>query len=104
MHHKKLEHMRDTLTCAIETQLCDLASADTKELGEAIDMVKDLEEAIYYSTVTKAMNHQGSEMEFEMKNGGGERMYYDGYRYPIYYNDRRRREDGTFYNDRGGSL
>lgn len=99
MHHKKLAHMRDTLTCAIETQLCDLGAADTKELGEAIDMIKDLEEAIYYCTVTEAMKHQGSEMELEMKKGNGERMYYDGYRYPIYYDDRRRREDGTFYND-----
>ena len=29
-----------------------LEQADTKELGEAIDMIKDLEEAIYYKTIT----------------------------------------------------
>jgi hypothetical protein len=32
-----------------------LSEVDTKELGEAIDMIKDLEEAIYYCTVTEAM-------------------------------------------------
>lgn len=105
--HKKLAHMRDTLVCAVEMQLCDLGEVDTKELGEAIDMIKDLEEAIYYCTVTEAMNN-GSEMEWEMKKGdhhqeenGDSRMYYNGKRYPMMYNDesRRRRDDGTFYND-----
>ena len=55
MSHEKLKHMKDTLMCAVEMQLCDLSEVDTKELGEAIDMIKDLEEAIYYCTVTEAM-------------------------------------------------
>lgn len=105
--HKKLAHMRDTLVCAVEMQLCDLGEVDTAELGEAIDMIKDLEEAIYYCTVTEAMNN-GSEMEWEMKKSdhhqeenGDSRMYYNGKRYPMMYADegRRRRADGTFYND-----
>lgn len=110
--HKKLAHMRDTLVCAVEMQLCDLGEVDTAELGEAIDMIKDLEEAIYYCTVTEAMKGNGSEMEFEMKKGGhhqeeengDSRMYSMGSRYPMMYDDdrmyaRRRRADGTFYND-----
>lgn len=106
--HKRLEHMKETLMCAVEMQLCDLGEVDTKELGEAIDMIKDLEEAIYYCTVTEAMKGNGSEMEFEMKKGGhhqeesgDSRMYYGGSRYPMMYADegRRRRADGTFYND-----
>ena len=105
--HKKLAHMRDTLVCAVEMQLCNLGEVDTSELGEAIDMIKDLEEAIYYCTVTEAMN-SGTEMEWEMKKGdhhqeekGDSRMYYSGSRYPMMYADegRRRRADGTFYND-----
>lgn len=108
--HKKLAHMRDTLVCAVEMQLCDLGEVDTKELGEAIDMIKDLEEAIYYCTVTEAMKGNGPEMEFEMKKGGhhqeengDSRMYYGGQRYPMMYadNGRNRREDGTFYADSG---
>lgn len=111
--HKRLEHMKETLMCAVEMQLCDLGEVDTKELGEAIDMIKDLEEAIYYCTVTEAMKGQGSEMEFEMKKGenghhySDKRMYYNGSNYSddMMYMDegRRRREDGTFYNDSGYS-
>lgn len=84
--HSRLEHMKETLMCAVEMQLCDLSEVDTKELGEAIDMIKDLEEAIYYCTVTEAMKHSDSEMEFEMKNGNGEGQHYRDSRkyYPMY--------------------
>ena len=64
MHEERLKHMKETLMCAVEMQLCELGEVDTKELGEAIDMIKDLEEAIYYCTVTEAMKGNGSEMEF----------------------------------------
>lgn len=52
----KLEQMKEKIACAVECELCDLPHADTKELGEAIDMLKDLEEAIYYATITQSMN------------------------------------------------
>ncbi len=118
--HERLKHMRETLMCAVEVQLCDLGEVDTEELGEAIDMIKDLEEAIYYCTVTEAMNSQKPEMEFEMKNrreehygenNGGNRMYYEGSRSYRPYNEdqmmyaeggRSRRADGTFYSSMGG--
>lgn len=106
--HKRLEHMKETLMCAVEMQLCDLGDVDTKELGEAIDMIKDLEEAIYYCTVTEAMTN-GSEMEWEMKKGNhhqeendDSRMYYNGSRGGMNYmaySERNRRADGTFYAD-----
>lgn len=113
MHHDRLKHMKETLMCAVEMQLCDLGEVDTKELGEAIDMIKDLEEAIYYCTVTEAMKGNGTEMEWEMKKSdhhqenGDSRMYSMNYRYPMMYNDdhmyaRRRRADGTFYNEDNG--
>lgn len=113
--HKRLEHMKETLMCAVEMQLCELGEVDTKELGEAIDMIKDLEEAIYYCTVTEAMKGDGAEMEFEMKKGdhaweeeGENRMYYGGPRYPMMYKDdrmssRTRRQDGTYYMDGGNN-
>ena len=47
MSHEKLKWMKDTLICVVENELCNLESVDTEELGEAIDMIKDLEEAIY---------------------------------------------------------
>ena len=56
MSHEKLKWMKDCLICTVENQLCHLDEVDTEELGDAIDMIKDLEEAIYYCTVTEAMN------------------------------------------------
>ena len=117
----KLQRMKETLMYAIEMQLCNLEEVDTNELGEAIDMLKDLEEAIYYCTVTEAMKGQDSEFEVEMKKGdhhkSDSRMYYDsGYGYdksgmkgsgdhtgthysdyPIMYRDER---EGKSYNSR----
>ena len=108
MSHEKLKWMKDSLICVVENQLCNLGEVDTEELGDAIDMIKDLEEAIYYCTVTEAMNKQGHEMSMEMKKGDhqqkpeDDRMYYSG-GYPAMYAEggRRRRADGTFYAEGG---
>ena len=51
----RMINMKETLMSCIENQLTHLDTVDTKELGEAIDMVKDLSEAIYYCTITEAM-------------------------------------------------
>ena len=107
MSHEKLKWMKDTLICVVENELCNLESVDTEELGEAIDMIKDLEEAIYYCTVTEAMNNPQNEKMWEMKKSdyhqenGDSRMYY----YPMMYADSRsRRSDSTSHNDgRNGS-
>lgn len=91
MSHEKLKWMQDCLICTVENQLCHLDEVDTEELGDAIDMIKDLEEAIYYCTVTEAMNKQGKEMHMEMKKSdhhqspNDDRMYSGGY--PVYYAD-----------------
>ena len=91
MSHEKLQWMKDSLICVVENQLCNLNEVDTEELGEAIDMIKDLEEAIYYCTVTEAMNNPKKEHNWEMKKGDhhqkfeDDRMYYEGY--PMYYAD-----------------
>ena len=108
MSPEKLKWMKDSLICVVENQLCNLGEVDTEELGDAIDMIKDLEEAIYYCTVTEAMNKQGHEMSMEMKKGDhqqkpeDDRMYYSS-GYPMMYadNGRRRRADGTFYAEGG---
>ena len=81
MSHEKLKWMKDSLICVVENELCNLGEVDTKELGEAIDMIKDLEEAIYYATVTEAMNKPGKEWEMKKsdhhQNIDDDRMYYD---------------------------
>ena len=58
--HARLIAMRDTLASCIEEQLVHIEDVDTCELGEAIDMLKDLEEALYYHTITEAMKNEGT--------------------------------------------
>ena len=78
--------MLESLTSCVEDQLTHLESVDTKELGEAIDMIKDLEEAMYYCVITKAMEEKD------------EHKFY----YPIYMRDMDRNY-GRMYDDSGRS-
>ena len=70
MHHK-LEHMKDVLICAVEHEINNLENANCKELGEAIDMIKDLEEAIYYCTITEAMGENENKYDYNKINSNG---------------------------------
>lgn len=82
--HKRLMAMKQNLASAIEAQLCNLSEVDCEELGQAIDMLKDLEEALYFCTITEAMNGEGKgkgnvEIEYEgHKKNGHDQMYYGG--------------------------
>ena len=54
-HFREMEH---TLVKCAKGEIKDnLNHVNTMELGEVIDMIKDLEEAIYYATITKAMEN-----------------------------------------------
>lgn len=55
---ERLKSMKNTLMSQIEAQMGNLQCVDTEELGQAIDMIKDLEEAIYYCTIVEAMNKE----------------------------------------------
>lgn len=59
----RLKEMKDTLVSCVQAQLGNLHEADTHELGEAIDMIKDLEQAMYYCSIVKAMEEQKEERE-----------------------------------------
>lgn len=76
---ERLKHMKEMLMAQVEGQLGNLQQVDAEELGEVVDMIKDLDEAIYYCTVTKAME------EAEKKP---QTMYYT----PMYYDPRINRE------------
>lgn len=78
--HDRLKHLKETLMCAVESQMYHLDQVDTKELGEAIDMIKDLEEAIYYCTITKAMEE--GEKQGKGYGHGEDEMYYRERNYP----------------------
>ena len=103
---KQLERMKDHLVSLVDNQLSHVETADTKELGDAIDMIKDLAETMYYCTITEAMKEKKEQpqqyqqqqpqpryydyvpMRDVDKRYG--RMYYDpamDYNYPRYYNE-----------------
>lgn len=88
MHIEKLKSIQECLASAAEAQVYDLENVDAQELGEVIDIIKDIEETIYYCTVTKAMK-EGVENNHEP-----ETMYYGGY--PIY----KEKNMGDYYDDR----
>lgn len=79
----RLKEMKDTLVSCVQAELGDIRNVDTKELGEAIDMIKDLEEAMYYCSIVKAME------EKEEENKHIERHYY-----PYYIPERDMDRDG----------
>lgn len=64
---KQLKNMKETLVNATQAQLANLQNVNTEELGCAIDMIKDLSEAIYYCSVAKAMDEAKEEQEKQME-------------------------------------
>ena len=52
---ERMTMIKEILLSHISTQVGDIYNVDCKELGEAIDMIKDLEEACYYHTIPEAM-------------------------------------------------
>ena len=91
---ERLKNMKETLMGCVQGQMCHLEAVDTKELGEAIDMIKDLSEAIYYCTITEAMEEKEeegkehhyyytermmpAEHDYRMMDRDNGRMYYNG--------------------------
>ena len=103
---EKLKGMKDCLVNAAQSQVYgNLATVDTKELGEVIDMIKDLEEAIYYCTVTEAMEEhaEGKEYKKEGSNGNGHMYYPYDYNMMYYppYRDMDRSYGRMYYNGNG---
>lgn len=68
---EQLKAMKEQLISIVQGQLAHTDSVDTKELGEAVDMIKDLAEAIYYCSITEAMDENKDK---------GNTYYYTTYR------------------------
>ena len=66
---ERLKNIKNSLISCVESQMGDLRNADAQELGEVIDMVKDMEEAIYYCTITKAMEENKEEEKYRKHYG-----------------------------------
>lgn len=96
----KLKQMKECLVGIVEGQVYgNMDKVDAQELGAAVDMIKDLSEAIYYCTITEAM---GEEEKQESKH----RTMYSTRVMPMYdapgemYDPRYR--DKTMYAGNGG--
>lgn len=100
MSVERLKEMKNKLMNAVEAQMSNLDCVDTKELGEAIDMIKDLEEAIYHCYIIKAMEQVHELGSGEIVNNAS---YYES-NYPIRYPEKYRYMDkskGQIYYDGG---
>lgn len=118
---EQLKSMKEMLVGCVQGQLTHLDTVDAKELGEAVDMIKDLSEAIYYCTITEAMEKKDKEpqsmyypvMYYTEKSGNTdgrdmERRNYGGMPYPYYpeeeyYRDMDKMKGRMYYNGNGSS-
>lgn len=82
---ERLKHMEEVLMGCVQAQLSHLDTVDTEELGQAIDMIKDLEQAKYYCSIVKAMEEAEEDETKEMSHHRHRdmdriygRMYYEG--------------------------
>lgn len=84
---EKLKQAKDILLGSVCSQLGNLEKVNAEELGQVVDMVKDLEEAMYYHTITEAMHEKDKNTEFastydrgyrNVNRGNGRMFYYDG--------------------------
>ena len=97
MGTEALKTMKEQLMSCVQGQLGDLSKVDAKQLGEAIDMIKDLSEAIYYCTITQSM-----EKSEDKERGETNINYYTTPKmYPDYYRDMER-TGGYMYYPTGG--
>lgn len=90
-----IERIHKMIECLAEKTLCELdkgvENVNTEEMGEAVDMIKDLCEAEYKAVIVKSMKKADEEEEEynkellrALKDEYGEeggRRYYDEYRY-----------------------
>ena len=103
MATEALKMMKEQLMSCVQGQLGDISKVDAHELGEAVDMIKDLAEAIYYCTITQSM-----EKSSESKNQGETNINY--YTTPYSYNNKvypdyrsMQRNEGYMYYTTGGN-
>ena len=92
MHIERIHKMQECLTeKAVNEFEKGVENVDASEMGQVVDMIKDLAEAEYHSIISKAMKKADEEEEEHDKEllkalkaeygEEGGRRYYDAYRY-----------------------
>ena len=79
MHIKHIHEMIEKLAECSKMELeKGVENVDTKEMGEVAEMLKELCEAEYFCTITKAMKESEYGEEYDMNGPMEERRYYRG--------------------------
>ena len=78
--HNIIEKLSEAAECEFKK---GIENVDTCEMDKVVDMIKDLSEAMYYRTLTKAMQESDTEEIMEMFDRYGDegKRYYDMWRY-----------------------
>lgn len=96
-----LKTMKEMLISQTSAQVANLKEADCKELSEAIDMIKDLEEALYYCTIIEAMENKDEEKPVANNYYYTESRYIPMYDDPAYYRDMDKMYGRMYYSGGG---
>lgn len=102
MDIKRMHNMIETLTECAERQFAKgIERVNAKEMGEVIDMIKDLAEAEYYRKITVAMDESEYGREYDYKGRKGYMMTPEMYRErePEYYRDMDRQKGKMYYTE-----
>ena len=75
---EELKRMKNCLITQAQLQMNNLSMVNTQEMGEVIDMIKDLEESIYYCTIVEAMVGDSNYNYYRDIDQNQGRMYYSG--------------------------
>ena len=106
---EQLKSIQEMLISQVQAQMGDLKKVNTKELGEVMDMIKDIAETEYYCSITDAMKDA---KEREEDGTVKENNYYYTEKYlphseyfiPDYYRDMDRVKGRMYYSDKGRSM
>lgn len=91
---EQLKSMKSCLVAQAQAQMGNLQQVDAKELGEVIDMIKDLEEAIYYCNIVEAMEEKDKQQPTNTYYYTEKMMYPE----PDYYRDMDRQSGRMYYS------
>lgn len=73
---EQLKTIKEQLIAQVQSQMGDLKCVDTKELGEVIDMIKDLSEAVYYCEIYDQMKDSEESRKEQMLMRENNNYYY----------------------------
>ena len=84
-----LKILKKNLISCVQSQMMNPQEANTEELGEVVDMIKDLSETMYYCSIVDAMEKSEKEKELmgKMPIHYYMPMYYPPYREELMYYD-----------------